>query len=869
MSSTTASVSPPVTSPTTAGTAPISPSVPPLAKQASTTQGHINPFKIPDIPRVPTKPALSLSNPSSVSSSAEHSPVTGKTDVAAIVPPTSVPPPIPQVPPLAVAGNSPPPLPTKSAHHVDKPLLSSPPPLPTVPPPSFSRETTADDFTASAADFNVAQHDDPFASAAAISTHSDPFGMPSAGLGHDPFAPPVPPIPSTHDEFTVNEEDVFAVPHHPRTSSMPPVPPPLPPVTHYDDDFAVSVTPTVPPPPVPFAPVTRADIFSPPHAPIHASSPPKGNPFAPKLPSVPPPMSPTPAVTSTKGFEDFAVSMSAVDPFSLPATSATNNHSGFDDFAPTVSASNHSDPFGFTPSAISASSAIDNDFNVSIAHDPFAPAAAPLPVQPPPSDPFFPSATSTPTSPPPIPPAIPSMPVEEDDPYEIHVNKPAPNPPVVPVVPVVPVRKENPLVAKAPTKSGDPFENLIAPLKPKVSTTTSTAPPLKSFVTPQQSNTMPISTLPELAKPPVEVDDDPYEIHVVKKTAPAPTPAPVTAPLDHSNDPFFAPSASAPAISNDGFFPSATAGFSDPFAPSAISQADSSSSGFGDAFQVSMTDPFAPSTLPTQNQGFDDFAPSHTAAPVAPSASDFDIFETKKPATSNIKTPVRATAIIDPFAPSTGHANPFASSGTVAQPHPGNEDDDDIFNPKPKVVAPAAASRTPAGGLDIFSPTSKQQRVAAKTAPPASSTGFTDPFAPVPSSSGATVSAPSGGLLDDDPFSIGFDDTNHHRITSGNTGNGGDLLLVDNSQHSHQTEDDDDPFGLGISPVANSKIIVHQEPVIFGDEEDPMKKLRQVYELHSDGDTSHQSDHEIDDDVDNYDSKYFQKKPAPSKLSFV
>jgi hypothetical protein len=97
-------------------------------------------------------------------------------------------------------------------------------------------------------------------------------------------------------------------------------------------------------------------------------------------------------------------------------------------------------------------------------------------------------------------------------------------------------------------------------------------------------------------------------------------------------------------------------------------------------------------------------------------------------------------------------------------------------------------------------------------------------------------------VVHQDPFSIGFDDADPFSNSAAAT-----------AKKHDQASDffDDDGFG------------VFDKHSLHGADDDPMKKLRQVYQLHEDN----QSDADMDDDLDNYDSKYLQSKTrtaAPS-----
>ena len=280
---------------------------------------------------------------------------------------------------------------------------------------------------------------------------------------------------------------------------------------------------------------------------------------------------------------------------------------------------------------------------------PKAPPTAPAPAAPvPPPVPAVPVAPEEPPSSLPIPP-----PQIDDDPYEIHTNKPPPSLPVNPFTnrPAALRQKEEP--KKAPVSQGDPFEVLIAGVKPKKAEEKPKDPtaniPLKDLVAQQALASKPADPAP-FVPPPVSVRAATTEKPRVQNPfAPKPAPTSPTAPVVAPAPVPAAPIAPAPGPAGfDPFSPS-----KDPFA------APSSASKAADPFAADFSaDPFAAPAAPL----FPPSKPAHAPAAPAVTADDFDIFEKpSKPVSKPVSAVPAAPAPAAAAAPALPASKPAAT----------------------------------------------------------------------------------------------------------------------------------------------------------------------------------------------------------------
>jgi hypothetical protein len=471
---------------------------------------------------------------------------------------------------------------------------------------------------------------------------------------------------------------------------------------------------------------------------------------------------------------------------------------GFD-FQP---AAPQSDPFGFP--ALNAAPAAPRDtaaFDTAAGSEHFdIPQTAPLSVST--------AAGLTRTAPALVveePPSLPPPPPQvDDDPYDLHINRPVPVP-QPPIATAAPQPRKSFTEDKKPqskSASGDPFSELVAPLKP-------TPPPGVSNPFAKPAN--PLDSLPLNAL--LAVKQTSIVAAQVAPTSSAPV-AVVGAPV--------AVTASAPVRV-------ATA---DPFSAPAV--------------------PFAPpsvSAAPEDFDLFDQLTAPRAAAPVVPPAAppvpvispaDFDIFAAKaKPAAVAAKT-VAVTAPVDPFA---APIDPFASAQSGA---PVVEDDTfDVFGlPKPALAQQKRPSHTlPVPPVPAKAAVTHKAAPAPKaTVPPPLETS--QPIVPHAKRQAPTA-APTAAPPEPDVI---FSPADYRKTSSQSFDHVADDPFASSVVPAHANDLFDDPFATHADPRDKEEI------------DDPLARLRQTYGLsaqHSDDEDEHHHDpsdvlHDAFDDFDDF-----------------
>lgn len=597
-------------------------------------------------------------------------------------------------------------------------------------------------------------------------------------------------------------------PFTPSKSDTISTPPALAPVVPVQAPVA-RVVPSVRPSDLPVVPPT-----------VPVQLPPTTPTTAPPLPLPLPPSSMPPAEIEQLAVPSTPVHSAPPPPLPAvaPQVSSDFHHQsdGFNFDAPVGSCN---DPFGSVPVISDAVPTQDHQFH----DDDFAVSFAASQAPPPPTDHgdfanlSSVSSHATPT-PAPVPAPVTVLPVVvpepepnvhvlaapppqiDDDPYDMHVNKPLPVPVTAPAANPRAVRREDTLVKK-PHKEGDPFSELVEPLKPKqVTNPFGNKPvnpldslPLNALMAKQQQQPQPVQPASSTAT----FAGYKFEIPVIPKVPVGASAKPPTQPTV------------APASNDFGLLEKPVAA-----APTAPSP----------------TVPVVPSTAP--------------AALVAISSSDLDIFAVKpKPITVSVAPP--AAAPFDPFEPSTA---PTTTATTITE-----DDTFDVFGlPKPN-----AATTKP--GKTVAPPPPAINKIAANATRPSSKSTHIAPLEtshPLDHAAVAKLNASKGDsttahvTMNAEPDLI-FSPAEHRKSKSRSFDHAIDdpfgvpVPPSTNNRSAPHSDDEDDIFGIGTSATSHSH---HGNPSHHSD--DPLARLKQSYGLTS----NHEHDHTSDtfDDFDDF-----------------
>lgn len=482
-------------------------------------------------------------------------------------------------------------------------------------------------------------------------------------------------------------------------------------------------------------------------------------------------------------------------PVLLPQQAALESD-GFD-FQPVAP---QSDPFRFSTNAAPVVTHDTVAFDIASVSEPFVAQTAPLSVST--------AAGLTQSTPAPVveePPSLPPPPPQvDDDPYDLHINRPVPVP-QPPIAAAVPHPRKSFTEDKKPqlkTAGDDPFSELVAPLKPSPPPGVSNPfakpanpldnLPLNALLAAKQSSTVTVQAAPASSTPQVFVS--------------APVAVAAGAPVRvAAADPF-----SAPAV---------------PFAPPFASAAPEDFDLFDQPTVPQATAPIAPPVAPP--------------VPVI-SPADFDIFAAKaKPAAVPSKT-AAVTVPVDPFA---AHIDPFTS----AQPGAPIVDDDafDVFG----LPKPAQTQQKRPGHTLPVPPVPAKAAVAHKATPAPKATvppplETSQPIVP-PVKRQAPTAAPTAAPPEPDFI---FSPADYRKTSSHSFDHVADDPFASSVAPTHTDDLFDDPFAAPANARDKEEI------------DDPLARLRQTYGLsaqHSDDEDEHHHDpgdvlHDAFDDFDDF-----------------
>eukprot|EP00981_Chlorochromonas_danica_P010308 scaffold3107_cov176-Ochromonas_danica.AAC.5 len=512
-----------------------------------------------------------------------------------------------------------------------------------------------------------------------------------------------------------------------------------------------------------------------------------------------------PFAPSGNGAEDDVFGSSAVGSFPVSSThlasSFSNDAFATDSFSDAFAASTTISSAAAVSDPFAAASPISNIVPNTVQ----APTSFPEIVTPVVAAPQLPSFV-----PPEIPPAVPSLPLEDDnpvglpklapqlddDPFDLHINRPLPVPVPAPAAVasapavVAPKAVSKPAIEKG-SEGGDPFAVLIAPLKPVVAVAAATT---------TIASGVPLKTLMETNKPAVGV--------AAPQIATSTTVVPPGGSTQMPSNPFALNASAAPTFPPaTNVTPSVANVVSPPVAPA--------------AGQIGNSDPFGlppAQTLPADPFGMDssnaDPFGLGSVAPIPSKAAPFGepLLEETQAAEDTFGP------CDDPFAAGFTPAPPAKKQPVAATADLLGGSDLDIFS---SVPAPAAVVQSSAPTAAARIPPPLPARTSRPTAAPKTGAINTAAFVAAKQSS----AAPTGDLLDGFDFASG--PTKATTNAAASTPSNPFAPTTTTSTPSTAAATDlfgDDPF------VSHGEAGDHHEDSA----EDVMRRLRRAYSLHSD-----------------------------------